>query len=127
MAIADTYENPTGNSFARPDMWTVSAEIDHHFSPQFAGSIEGSYGQVRWTGTNFSSVLSNSNSWLVGVVAHWIPVTNLDFEFEVLYQQSQTQTPNGFVSGPGGPNGSNVNFQGRGDGFESRFEVTRNW
>ena len=78
-------------------MWTVSAEIDHHFSPQFVGSLEGSYGQVRWTETDFSSVVSNSNSWLVGVVAHWIPVTNLDFEFETLYMQSQTQTPNGFV------------------------------
>jgi hypothetical protein len=127
MAIADTYENPSGFSFAKPEIWSVSAEIDHHFSPQFVGSIEGSYGQVRWTNTDFSSVVSNSNTWLVGVVAHWIPVTNLDFEFETLYQQSQTQTPNGFVSGSGGPSGTNVTFQGRGEGFESRFEVTRNW
>jgi hypothetical protein len=60
------------------------------------------------------------------VVAHWIPVTNLDFEFETLYMQSQTQTPNGF--NPGAPgSGYNTTFQGRGDGFESRFEVTRNW
>ena len=124
MALADTYENPTGNSFATPMIWSVSAEIDHHFSPQFVGSLEGSYGQVRWTGTDFSSVVSNSNSWLVGVVAHWIPVTNLDFEFETLYQQSQTQTPNGFIAGAPG---TNLTFQGRGDGFESRFEVTRNW
>jgi hypothetical protein len=123
MALADTYENPTGASFATPTAWSVSAEIDHHFSPEFVGSIEGSYGQVRWTGTDFSSVVSNSNSWLVGVVAHWIPVHNLDFEFEVLYQQSQTQTPNGFTTAPG----TNLTFQGRGDGFESRFEVTRNW
>ena len=126
MAIADTYENPSGNSFATPQMWTVSAEIDHHFSPQFVGSLEGSYGQVRWTGTDFSSVVSNSNSWLVGVVAHWIPVTNLDFEFETLYMQSQTQTPNGFIAGAPG-SGFNTSFQGRGEGFESRFEVTRNW
>ncbi|HEY2251251.1 MAG TPA: porin, partial [Planctomycetaceae bacterium] len=116
MAIADTYENPSGASFATPDMWTVSAEIDHHFSPQFVGSLEGSYGQVRWRNTDFSSVVSNSNSWLIGVVAHWIPVTNLDFEFETLYMQSRTQTPNGFIPGTGGPNGANVNFQGRGDG-----------
>ena len=79
MAIADTYENPSGNSFAKPEMWTVSAEIDHHFSPQFVGSLEGSYGQVRWQNTDFSSVVSNSNSWLVGVVAHWIPVDESRF------------------------------------------------
>ncbi|MFZ2106613.1 MAG: porin [Roseiarcus sp.] len=128
MAIADTYENPSGNSFARPDMWTVSAEFDHHFSPQFVGSLEGSYGQVRWQNTDFSSVVSNSNSWLAGVVAHWFPMGNssLDFEFETLYMNSQTQTPNGFIAGAPG-SGFNTTFQGRGDGFESRFEVTRNW
>jgi hypothetical protein len=123
MALADTYENPSGNSFATPQAWSVSAEFDHHFTPEITASLEGSYGQVRWQGTDATSVVSNSNSWLVGVVAHWIPVTNLDFEFEVLYQQSQTQTPNGFTTAPG----TNLTFQGRGDGFESRFEVTRNW
>jgi hypothetical protein len=93
------------------------------------GSLEGSYGQVRWRGTDITSVVSNSDTWLVGVVTHWIPVANLDFEFEVLYQQANTQTPNGFVSSnaPGGVIGSNANFQGRGDGFEGRFEITRNW
>jgi len=131
MAVADTYENPNG-SFAKPEIWSVSAEIDHHFSPQFVGSIEGSYGQVRWTGTESAlglgggSTVSNSNTWLVGVVAHWIPVVNLDFEFETLYMQSQTQTPNGFIAGAPG-SGFNTTFQGRGDGFESRFEITRNW
>jgi hypothetical protein len=123
MAIADTYENPSGNSFATPQAWSVSAEFDHHFTPEITASLEGSYGQVRWQGTDLSSVVSNSNSWLVGVVAHWIPVTNLDFEFEVLYQNSQTQTPNGFTTAPG----TNLTFQGLGDGFEGRFEVTRNW
>jgi len=123
MALADTYENPSGFSFAKPDIWSVSAEIDHHFSPEFVGSIEGSYGQVRWNNTDITSVVSNSNSWLVGVVAHWIPVHNLDFEFEALYQQSETQTPNGFTTAPG----TNATFQGRGEGFEGRFEITRNW
>ena len=82
---------------------------------------------MRWTGTDFSSLVSNSNSWLVGVVAHWVPVTNLDFEFELLYQHSQTQTPNGFVGPTAQSPFTNTSFQGRGDGFESRFEVTRNW
>jgi hypothetical protein len=123
MALADTYENPSGASFATPQVWSVSAEFDHHFTPEITGSLEGSYGQVRWQGTDATSVVSNSNSWLVGVVGHWDPVKNLDFELEVLYQQSQTQTPNGFIATPG----TNPSFQGRGDGFEGRFEVTRNW
>src|SRR5271170_3388276 len=65
MALADTYLNPSGFTFARPDIWSVSAEIDHHFSPEFVGSVEGSYGQVRWQGTDFSSFVSNGNSCLV--------------------------------------------------------------
>ena len=123
MALADTYENPSGNSFATPQAWSVSAEFDHHFTPEITGSLEGSYGQVNWSGTDATSVVSNSTSWLVGVVGHWDPVKNLDFEIEVLYQQSQTQTPNGFIATPG----TNQSFQGLGDGFEGRFEVTRNW
>jgi Porin subfamily len=123
MALADTYENPSGASFATPQAWSVSAEFDHHFTPEITASIEGSYGQVRWQGTDATSVVSNSNSWLVGVVGHWDPVKNLDFELEVLYQNSQTQTPNGFISAPG----TNQTFQGLGDGFEGRFEVTRNF
>ena len=123
MALADTYENPSGNSFATPTAWSVSALFTHNFSPQFVGSVEGSYGQVRWTGTDATSVVSNSNSWLVGVVGHWIPVTNLDFEIEVLYQNSQTQTPNGFIA----TSTTNQTFHGLGDGFQGRFEVTRNW
>ena len=40
--------------------------------------------------TDSSSVVSNSQSWLAGVVAHWDPVKNLDFEFELLYQDTTT-------------------------------------
>jgi hypothetical protein len=123
MALADTYENPTGASFATPTAWSVSGQLDHHFSPEFTGSIEGSYGQVSWAGTDFSSVVSNSHSWLAGVVGHWDPVKNLDFELELLYQNSFTNQPNGFIVAPG----TNSTWQSRADGFEARFEVTRNW
>jgi hypothetical protein len=123
MAIADTYENPSGASWATPTAWSISAEAVHHFSPEFTLSAEGSYGQVHWTGTDATSVVSNSHSWLVGLIANWDPVKNLDFQFEAMYQQSQTNTPNGFVVAPG----TNESWQGRGDGFEGRFEVTRSW
>jgi hypothetical protein len=119
MALADTYFNPSGFGVATPTIWSVSSEVTHHFTPEFSGSLEGSYGQVRWDGTDFSSVVSNSNSWLAGVVAHWDPVKNLDFEFELLYQDSWTATPNNPVAAVGWIN--------RGDGFAARFEVTRSW
>jgi hypothetical protein len=46
-----------------------------------------------------------------------------DFEFEVLYQNTFTDQPNGFVAAPG----TNATWQPRADGFATRFEVTRNW
>ena len=122
MAIADTYENPSALSFATPKIWTVTSEITHHFSPEFSGSLEGSYGQVRWDGTNITSMVSDSDTWLAGVVAHWDPVKNLDFEFELLYQYATTDQPNGFI-----PGATNPTWEKVGDGFAARFEVTRSW
>jgi hypothetical protein len=120
--LADTYENPVGSTFAKPTIWSISGEFDHHFSPQFTGSVEAAYGHVSWSGTNFSSVVSDSHSWIAGVVAHWDPVASLDFEFELLYQDSWTAQPNGFDAATStGP------WQPRADGFAARFEVTRSW
>ena len=122
MAIADTYLNPNGVTWSKPTDWSVASEITHHFSPEFSGSLEGSYGQVRWTNTTATAMVSNSNTWLGGVVAHWDPVKNLDFEFELLYQYANTLQPNGFV-----PGATNTSWQRVGDGFAARFEVTRSW
>jgi len=122
MALADTYLNPDGVTWSKPKIWSVSAELDHHFSPEFTLSGEASYGQVRWVGVTPTGMVSNSNSWLAGVVAHWDPVKNLDFEFELLYQDTTTAQPNGFV-----PFATNPTWQSRADGFAARFEVTRSW
>jgi hypothetical protein len=145
MAIGDIYENPlsfscassssssssssgpTGcASWARPDIWTVTSEFTHHFTPQFSGSLEGSYGQVHWSGTTPLSMVSDSTSWLVGVVAHWAPVTNLDFEFELLYQDTWTDQPNGWLKGTSS-DGFNQSWAKEADGFATRFEITRSW
>ena len=64
MALADTYLNHDGMTWATPKIWSVTSEITHHFSPEFCGSLEGSYGQVLWHGTNDTSMVSNSYTWL---------------------------------------------------------------
>jgi len=120
-AFGDTYENPDG-TWATPKMWSVSSEVTHHFSPEVSGSLEGGYGQTRWTGTDATSMVSNSNQWIFGGVGHWDPVKNLDFEFELLYSYSRTLQPNGFI-----PGAQNPTWVARGSGFAARFEVTRNW
>jgi hypothetical protein len=122
MALADIYFNPVGGTTAKPEAWSIATDLDHHFSPEFSLSPEFSYGEIKWTGTNAFSLVSDSKSYLAGVVAHWDPVKNLDFEFELLYQNTTTKTPNGFIPGVVNPT-----FQGKADGFASRFEITRSW
>ena len=83
---------------------------------------KAAYGEVNWKGTNSSSVVSDSTTWLAGVVAHWDPVKNLDFEFELLYQRANTDQPNGYNAVASGHPWVSL-----GDGFATRFEITRSW
>ena len=48
-----------------------------------------------------TSPLYNSKSFIVGGVAHYAPVKNLDFEFELLYQSTTSSQPTGYVIGNG--------------------------
>ena len=79
MFIGDTYSNLNG-SWATPTAWSVAATADFHFSPQVSLSPEVAYGQVNWSGTNATSLVSNSKSWIFGAVGHYDPVPGLDFE-----------------------------------------------
>jgi hypothetical protein len=125
MFLYDTYFNADG-SVAKPRAWSISATADHHFSPELTFSPEFSYGGINWTGTNAGSLVSDSTSWLIGGVAHYDPVTNLDFEVELLYQNTHTDKPNGYLSGiPGG--GNTISWKSNADGFAGRFEITRNF
>ena len=129
MALADAYFDPNGNggfgAWSTPTAWSISAELDHHFTPEFTGSLEGSVGGVNWSSTSALSTVYNGTSWLIGGVAHWDPVKNLDFEFELLYQSTHNSQPNGFVAGDGVT--SNATWQGNASGAAARFEITRSW
>ena len=132
MALGDAFANGNG-TFATPTAWSVSGWAQFHVNPQVSLGVEGSYGQISWTGTNpialGGSMLSNSKSFLVGGVAHYDPVKNLDFEFELLYQNTRTDQPTGYLNAgcTGVVGGCTVNWQGRADGFAGRFEVTRSF
>jgi hypothetical protein len=130
MALFDTYFNPNG-SVAKPTAWSVSATADFHAGSEFTFSPEASYGEINWTGVQgggagVGGLVSDSRSYLVGGVAHYDPVTNLDFEVELLYQNTHTDAPNGYVpSLPG--SGNTIGWKSNSDGFAGRFEVTRNF
>ena len=117
MFLADIAGNSNG-TWSTPTAWSVSAELDHHFSPQLELSLEGSVGGVTWSNQIFSSDVSNSTSWLVGGVGNWTPVTGLNFSLEVVYQETTTNAPN---------SANPVGWHKNADGVAGRFYVTRSW
>jgi hypothetical protein len=131
MAIGDAFYNADG-SWATPTAWSISAWANFQISPQVTWGFEGSYGQVNWSGgsagwNGVGSTLYDSRSFLIGTVAHYDPVKNLDFEFELLYQNTQSDTPAGYVAAPAGSVFGTTAWHGDADGFAARFEVTRSF
>jgi hypothetical protein len=134
MPVGDTYYaglNAAGNPVWRtPTAWSVGATFEHHFSPAFSIDPEISYAQLNWS-NSLGELSSNSTSWIAGIVGHWDPVTSLDFEMELLYQNTHQSTPGNWTS----PTGATVGtidgvvsaFHNTTDGFASRFQVTRNF
>jgi hypothetical protein len=125
MAIADSFLNGDG-SWATPTSWSVSAWGAFQVTPQVNLGIEGSYGQNTWNDKGPASPLYDSRSWLIGGIAHYDPVKNLDFEFELLYQNTQNSAPGNYTPGVAGT-GTTTSFQGEADGFQARMQVTRNF
>ena len=52
MYMQDAYFNPLTNQWSKPTAWSVSALIEHHFTPQFYLDLEGSVGQLKWSNQN---------------------------------------------------------------------------
>jgi hypothetical protein len=64
------------------------------------------------------------------VVAHWDPVPLLDFEVDLLYQDTHQSTPGNWGPGIIVSNGvvtSPAAFKSESAGFAGRVEITRSW
>ena len=99
MYMSDAYFNPLTNQWSKPTAWSVSALIEHHFTPQFYLDLEGSVGQLKWSNQGggcyiygygcgaaqfVQGALSPSaTTWLVGADLGWNPVNNLNFDLEL--------------------------------------------
>jgi hypothetical protein len=128
MSCGDTYYaglNAAGAPvWAKPTTWTVGATMEHHFSPYFSLDPELSYAQLHWSGSQ-GELSSNSASWIGGVVGHWDPVPQLDFEVDLLYQTTHQSTPGnwaGIINGVAGQG-----FKANNDGFTGRLQISRSW
>ena len=147
MYVADAFFNPLTNQWSKPTAWTVTGIFEHHFTPQFYLDLEGSYGQLDWSnmggGCNLvgfgcgiaqgiqGPLSSHASSWIIGADLGWNPVTNLNFDLELMYQDTNQNRPSGFLGtvynlgGPGGAVFVPGAWEGNSSGFAGRFRITR--
>jgi Porin subfamily len=146
MYMQDAFFNPITNSWSKPTAWSVSALIEHHFTPQFYLDLEGSVGQLKWSNqgggcsflavgcatasAGYGALSPSATTWLVGADLGWNPVNNLNFDLELMYQSTNQSTPNGFLGTVYNWGQTNEFFvpgdwHGVSDGFAGRFRVTR--
>ena len=73
----------------------------------------------------------SATTWLVGADLGWMPVVNLNFDLELMYQSTNQEKPSGFlgtvsnVGGVGGAVFSPLDWHGTSSGFAGRFRITR--
>ncbi|WP_210254975.1 porin [Methylocapsa sp. S129] len=125
MSAGDTY-SVGGGRWATPSAWSAAALYEHHFSAAFSIDPEISYAQLNWSGS-MGQLSSNSQSWIVGGVAHWDPAPLLDFAFELLYENTHQSTPSLYTPTVGTIDGKLSPFPNNTDGFAGRFYITRNF
>jgi hypothetical protein len=116
MAVADAFSNANG-TWATPEAWSVTGWAQAPLNPQVTLGLEGSYGELKWTDTPAATMLSNSKSFIVGGIAHYDPVKNLDLAVELLYQNTTTDRPTALTG----------SWNGKADGVESRLEIVRSF
>jgi hypothetical protein len=137
MSCADTYyaglDPVTGASvWSTPTTWTVGASMEHHFNPFFSLDPEISYAQLHWN-NSLGQLSNNADSWIGGVVGHWDPVPQLDFELDLLYQATHQSTPGNWLATGGTVIGTNgvattpAAFKSNNDGFTGRLQISRSW
>ena len=146
MFMQDAFFNPITNQWSKPTAWSVSALIEHHFTPQFYLDLEGSVGQLKWSNmgggcyilgfgcgvAQFAQgpISPSATTWLVGADLGWNPVTNLNFDLELMYQSTNQSAPSGFLGTIYNWGQSNEFFvpgdwHGVSDGFAGRLRITR--
>jgi len=146
MFMQDAFFNPITNQWSTPTAWSVSALIEHHFTPQFYLDLEGSVGQLKWSNMGGGCYIlgfgcgvaqfaqgplsPSATTWLIGADLGWNPVTNLNFDLELMYQSTNQSAPSGFLGTVYNWGQSNEFFvpgdwHGVSDGFAGRLRITR--
>jgi hypothetical protein len=137
MYMSDAYFNPLTNQWSTPRAWSVSGLLEHHWTPTFYTDLEASVGGINWSNQSGSvltptgpvgtgQISPHAFTYLIGADIGWNPVTNLNFDLELMYQHVQQDAPSGnigtiFNTGAFVPGA----WQGDSSGFQGRLRVTR--
>ena len=145
MYLADAFFNPVTNQWSTPTAWSVAALLEHHWTPTFYTDLEASVGGINWSnqggGCGWLAVQSGACavgnlatgslspraiSYIIGADLGWNPVTNLNFDLELMYQHTNQDRPNGFI-GTVYNNGVFIPgaWEGNSNGFAGRLRITR--
>ena len=122
MPVADAISNGNG-TWATPDAWSVTALGEFHLGPTFSIDPEISYLGMSWSGVNTGLISTNQESWIGGAVFHWDPVAHLDFNLELLYQNTHQDTPAAYSAAANG----GLAWKANTDGLEGRLNITRDF
>ncbi len=147
MFLADGFFNPVTNQWSTPRAWSVSALLEHHWTPTIYTDLEGSIGGVEWSNQGGGCTIASPGcligsaaqgalspralSWILGADLGWNPVTNLNFDLELMYQGTTQTAPSGFIGtvyNTGGASGAVFvpgDWRGNSDGFAGRLRITR--
>ncbi|MBV9289324.1 MAG: hypothetical protein JO288_16165, partial [Hyphomicrobiales bacterium] len=146
MFLPDAYFNPLTNQWSNPRSWSVSALFEHHFTPQFYVDLEGSVGGYNWSNMGGGCYIygfgcgiaqfaqgplsPHGTAWLIGGDIGWNPVTNLNFDLELMYMDVNQARPSGFLGtiyNAGQTNEFVVpgDWHGTSSGFAGRLRITR--
>ena len=147
MWAADAFFNPITNQWSSPTAWSVLGIVEHHFTPQFYVDLEGSILGLNWSNMGGGCYVlgfgcgialrlrrgplsPHSFSWIIGADLGWNPVTNLNFDLELMYQSTNQSTPSGFAGTVYNYGQSNQFFvpgdwKGISSGFAGRLRITR--
>jgi len=139
MILGDSYFNPLTNTWATPTAWSVSALLEHHWTPTFYTDLEGSVGGINWSGQSGGAcgplggvcvgtgvISPHAFTYLIGADIGWNPVTNLNFDLELMYQHVTQDAPSGNIGTVYG-NGAFIPgaWEGDSSGFQGRLRITR--
>jgi hypothetical protein len=119
-ALGDIYYNNVNGGWKKPTFFTVAAAVDLPFGANFKFTPEASYANAHISGGGPTSLLSkNWDAWIAGGTFEWVPVHNLAFDLDLLYEDGHQDRPTGYTAGSAWKS----NF----DGFIGELRVERDF